>query len=96
MYVIIIWSWNEGVTISSDFISGFCGETQEEHEETVSLMKLVQYDMAYMFAYSMRKVRQGFNLSGIANNFSEAWFLPVTDPTYLVSTTLHVYKISLW
>ncbi|KAI8553775.1 hypothetical protein RHMOL_Rhmol05G0042500 [Rhododendron molle] len=43
------------VGLSSDFIYGFCGETEEEHKDTVSLMKAVGYDMAYMFAYSMRE-----------------------------------------
>ena len=42
------------VAISSDFISGFCGETEEEHQDTLSLMEIVQFDQAYMFAYSMR------------------------------------------
>lgn len=36
-------------------IAGFCGEAEEEHADTVSLMKAVGYDMAYMFAYSMRE-----------------------------------------
>lgn len=40
--------------ISTDIITGFCGETDEEHEDTVSLMKEVEYDYAYMFAYSER------------------------------------------
>lgn len=43
------------VGISSDFICGFCGETEEEHEDTLSLVRAVKYDMAYMFAYSMRE-----------------------------------------
>ncbi|KAI8096362.1 tRNA-I(6)A37 thiotransferase enzyme MiaB [Halteromyces radiatus] len=43
------------VWISSDFITGFCDETEQEHQDTVSLMKQVKYDMAFMFAYSMRE-----------------------------------------
>uniref|UniRef100_A0A2P2JII2 CDK5RAP1-like protein n=1 Tax=Rhizophora mucronata TaxID=61149 RepID=A0A2P2JII2_RHIMU len=43
------------VGLSSDFICGFCGETEEEHKDTLSLMKSVGYDMAFMFAYSMRE-----------------------------------------
>ena len=35
--------------ISTDVISGFCGETEMEHDETLSLMDLVKYDFAYMF-----------------------------------------------
>ena len=45
-----------GVTLSSDFIVGFCEETEEDHKESLSLLRTVQYDMAYLFAYSMRKV----------------------------------------
>ena len=43
------------VTLSSDFITGFCGETEEEHMETISLLEEVKFEKAYMFAYSMRE-----------------------------------------
>lgn len=40
--------------ISSDVIAGFCGETEEEHQETITLMDYAQYDYSYMFYYSER------------------------------------------
>ena len=43
------------VAISSDFISGFCGETEADHEQTLSLMREVRFEKAFMFAYSMRE-----------------------------------------
>ena len=45
------------VALSSDFITGFCGETEEEHRDTVSLLEAVRYDMAYMFAYRYATAR---------------------------------------
>lgn len=44
----------EACGISSDMIAGFCTETAEEHQDTLSLMDYVQYDFAYMFYYSER------------------------------------------
>ncbi|MBL6450002.1 tRNA (N6-isopentenyl adenosine(37)-C2)-methylthiotransferase MiaB [Fulvivirga sp. 29W222] len=40
--------------ISSDMISGFCTETEEEHQDTLTLMDYVKYDFSYMFFYSER------------------------------------------
>lgn len=40
--------------ISSDMIAGFCTETEEEHQETLSIMDIVKYDFSYMFFYSER------------------------------------------
>ncbi len=43
-----------GCTVSTDIISGFCGETEEDHRRTMSLMKKAGFDFAYMFKYSER------------------------------------------
>ncbi len=40
--------------ISSDIITGFCTETEEEHQDTLSMMRRAKYAMSYMFAYSER------------------------------------------
>ena len=40
--------------ISSDFITGFCSETEKEHNDTLSLMDNVIYDYSYMYYYSER------------------------------------------
>ena len=44
----------ESCGISSDMITGFCSETEAEHQDTLSMMELVQYDFSYMFFYSER------------------------------------------
>ncbi len=42
------------VSLSTDIITGFCGETEAEHQDTLSLMSEIQYDHAFMFMYSER------------------------------------------
>ncbi|XP_063625713.1 CDK5RAP1-like protein [Cydia splendana] len=44
-----------GVGLSTDMICGFCGETDEEFEETMTLMQQVDYNIAFLFPYSMRE-----------------------------------------
>src|SRR5690606_1128188 len=43
------------VGLSSHFIAGFCEETEEEHQDTITLMRMVKYDQAFMYAYSRRE-----------------------------------------
>jgi len=43
------------VALTSDFIVGFCGETEEEFEQTVSVVKSVQYHKCFIFPYSLRE-----------------------------------------
>uniref|UniRef100_A0A2I3TEE9 Mitochondrial tRNA methylthiotransferase CDK5RAP1 n=1 Tax=Pan troglodytes TaxID=9598 RepID=A0A2I3TEE9_PANTR len=50
-----------GVSLSSDFIAGFCGETEEDHVQTVSLLREVQYNMGFLFAYSMRQKTRAYH-----------------------------------
>lgn len=40
--------------ISCDIITGFCSETEEEHQDTLSLMEICQFDFSYMYFYSER------------------------------------------
>ena len=41
-------------SISTDMIIGFCTETEQEHQDTLSLMDYVKFDFAYMYTYSER------------------------------------------
>ncbi|MCF2873546.1 MULTISPECIES: tRNA (N6-isopentenyl adenosine(37)-C2)-methylthiotransferase MiaB [unclassified Tenacibaculum] len=42
------------MALSQDMISGFCGETEQDHQDTLDLMRHVKYDFGFMFAYSER------------------------------------------
>lgn len=44
-----------GITMSTDIIVGFPGETEEDFEETLDLVRKVRYDSAFTFLYSIRK-----------------------------------------
>ena len=64
-----------GVEFSTDLITGFCGETEKDHEDTLSLLKEVEYEMAFMFAYSMRERTHAWH-----NVEKGRWADDVSDP----------------
>jgi hypothetical protein len=45
-----------GLALSTDLMVGFCGETEADHQDTLSLMREVQFDSAFMFRYSDRGI----------------------------------------
>lgn len=49
-----IYRYMPDCAISSDMIAGFCTETEEEHQETLTMMEFANYSMSYMFYYSER------------------------------------------
>ncbi len=44
------------IALSTDILSGFCGETEEDHQQTLDLMREVRFDSAFMFSYSEREL----------------------------------------
>lgn len=49
-------------TLSTDIITGFCTETDEDHKMTLDIMKEVRYDGAYMFKYSPREKTKAWKM----------------------------------
>lgn len=44
-----------GLALSTDIVAGFCGETEEDHRQTMALMAELRFDFAFMFVYSPRE-----------------------------------------
>jgi tRNA-2-methylthio-N6-dimethylallyladenosine synthase len=49
------------VAVTTDTITGFCGETEAEFENTLKIYREIEFDQAYMFAYSPRHSTEAFN-----------------------------------
>lgn len=71
-----------GVSLSSDFITGFCGETEEDHQQTVSLLREVRYNVGFLFAYSMRQVSAGPGGEGCY-----LWVCPLNSSVLFLTVT---------
>lgn len=52
-----------GVTLSTDIITGFCTETEDDHKMTLDIMREVRYDGAYMFKYSPREHTKAWQMN---------------------------------
>ena len=50
-------------TLSTDIITGFCTETEDDHKMTLDIMKEVKYDGAYMFKYSPREKTKAWDMN---------------------------------
>jgi len=50
------------VSLSTDIISGFCTETEEDHKMTLDIMREIKYDGAYMFKYSPREKTKAWQM----------------------------------
>jgi tRNA-2-methylthio-N6-dimethylallyladenosine synthase len=57
-----------GVSLSTDIISGFPTETEEDHKMTLELMQKVKYDGAFMFKYSPRENTKAWNMPDSIDN----------------------------
>ncbi len=87
--------------ISSDMISGFCSETEEEHQETLSLMEEVKYNFAYMFYYSERpgtlaakKFKDDITLEVKKRRLAEIISLQSTHSAYWVNKAIgKIHKV---
>ncbi len=44
------------ISLSTDLMVGFCGETDEDHAQTIEMMRTIRFDQAYMFRYSDRGI----------------------------------------
>jgi tRNA-2-methylthio-N6-dimethylallyladenosine synthase len=58
------------IALSTDMMTGFCGETEDDHRATLALMREVRFDSAFMFAYSERDLT--FSARKLADDIAPA------------------------
>lgn len=69
------------IAFTSDFIAGFCGETEQEHADTISLMKLVKYTFCFMYTYSMREKTRAYHrfTDDVPNDIKQRRYLEMVN-----------------
>jgi len=84
------------VALTSDFIAGFCGETEAEHQDTISLMRKVQYTYCFMYTYSMReKTKAHHRMSDdVPNEVKNRRYLEMVDTFRQTATELNTTKLN--
>lgn len=82
------------VTLSTDVIAGFCGETEAEHADTVSLMREVAFDQAFMFAYSLRDKTHAAHTMVRCSTLHPYFIFRV--PFLFMYGLFHVYRPMTW
>jgi tRNA A37 methylthiotransferase MiaB len=84
------------VALTSDFIAGFCGETIEEHNDTISLMKMVKYSFCFMYAYSMREKTKAYHRlkDDVPNEVKNKRYLEMVDTFRACAAELNRTKLN--
>lgn len=83
------------IAFTSDFIAGFCGETDLEHADTISLMKLVNYTYCFMYQYSMREKTRAYHrlADDVPPQVKSSRYLEMLDTFQQSATRLNKAKV---
>lgn len=82
------------VALSTDVISGFCTESEEDHQQTLQLMRDVRYDGAYMYAYSPRENTKAWKMGDdVPDDVKSRRLEEIIEQQRLISEELNVLEI---
>lgn len=83
-----------GVSFSTDIIAGFPTETDEDHKQTLEVMKKVRYDGAYMFKYSPREGTKAYQMGDdVTDEVKTNRLNDIIDLQQLISTEINAAQI---
>ena len=79
-----------GIGLSTDIISGFPGETEDDHKLTIELLEELKYDGAFMFAYSPREHTKAFEMkNNVPDEIKKRRLSEIIEIQSLISTNLN-------